>query len=1264
MSVYVDRFIKQHKEYFNRNKIFVESNSWDDSISYNSSIESLTEGLVKLYNKKKKTPKIEKDISDIKKEIASIGTDNQKGKSDLFKQETSLTGSIVGRLEAFIKATEKSGDRNLTKVQKFIDFTADIINIHINKCEVYLDYNMDVLKENSDEEYKIDIRGQEIAFQDQVFKKKIEIQDTLERLNIDNNVNQFSIEFFKNQKAAIPMISILPHHNQDIADITERLDLPTEIGNKEFLIHMDKSTIPRWNEKKHYWEQDRDTLLFWWNEWLKISDGFEVDGFVFHPWLYYHLNYFKTYIPINAKDVLSTPPLRDNEWYIAELLKEAERKKNVGILLYGSRRISKSTNMASICEWKALIMDGISTAITSGSDGDLAELTHKIKTSMKYKVPAFQLPLQKQEWAGGTVELGLKVDQQTLIEHSRHTIKNLNSGAKSASQKTAGGAPSVFLLEEIGKFSWKAAYTAAQPSFETDDGFKTTVILVGCVCAGTKVWDNNGNLLNIEDLVPERGILGYNQETKSLSKEEITYWQAPHEKPCYRIETNQGRVLECSEDHPILARDKWNCGTFKKTQSFIETKDLQVGDSITVIEEVNIWSKKEMYEPRLMGWLIGDGSYGNGQTTSLMNADPEMLEYVKNKYHTNVYFEAKTKDGRSLEKMGINGLTPYTREIGIYGQTKDNKRLPINFHSYSKYSVTELIGGYFDADGCAYVNEKTGEVFMKLTSANCEIIQEVKLILQKLGIHGNVMYEKPNFNNPKTTRGHYNLIVKDKKSILKFAKEINFSITYKQQKLNRAVEILNKKKGKFVKGEKTVRFEKIKSITFIGEKPVYNLTAGTTNTYIANGIITHNTGGEASLSKDAMDALANPSSYKLMEMNWDLLESKIPKGAITWKRRTFANFIPAQMAIKTGFKRLERGFGDFLGIDSKELNKVKIFQTDWVTNTKVLREDRRKVAKDRFLSQQEAVQYPLDPEECFLSAEENPFPGMEAKKHKDYLESIGDTGRKVDLYRDNNGKVCYDQASKKEDPTFPYAGGYHDSPVTIYEDPPETPDVNSNLYIAGLDDYKHESSDGDSLGSMVIFKRNIMDEWSDRIVASYHSRPDPHSDFHKNCHMLLELYGARCFPENEDMDFKQYLDKKFLSEKYLLKGFSFLAEFNLNTNNNREYGWQPTTKNKKSLLGRLRTYTREEEDIKDSDGEIVKTILGVQKIPDVKLLEELTNYKAGENFDGITSFMSALGYSYYLDSTYQTPDIRPKNVERKLVNNISRPFGGKRYKPF
>jgi len=47
--------------------------------------------------------------------------------------------------------------------------------------------------------------------------------------------------------------------------------------------------------------------------------------------------------------------------------------------------------------------------------------------------------------------------------------------------------------------------------------------LIGCVCAGTKVWRNDGTLCNIEDLMPSDGILGYSDDHE-ISQEEIVKW--------------------------------------------------------------------------------------------------------------------------------------------------------------------------------------------------------------------------------------------------------------------------------------------------------------------------------------------------------------------------------------------------------------------------------------------------------------------------------------------------------------------------------------------------------------------------------------------------------------------------------------------------------------------------------------------------------------------------------------------------------------------
>lgn len=1268
---FVGRFIKEHKEYFSRNEKIIESNTWNEVENYNNTLSSFTEQVLQISNSNKKDK--EKQIKELQKEIKQYTDSAKKTKEALFKQENDLTNSILGRLSAFIKETEDSGDRKNDRVQPFIDLTVNIISLHINKCNKYLAYNLDAINQTVENEQEAEYRSSEIVFQDEVFTSKIKIQSDLHKLNISGDIDNVKITFFKDQKATIPMIDVLKNYSTEIRELTKKLKLPKKVEDIEFYIHKEKreedtgiQEIPQWEEKKHYWEQKEETLIFWYNEWLKITVGFTVDGYYFHPWLYYHLNFYKTPIPQkDGTEPIINPTFRDTEQYFSELLKKCEEVKNRGILLYGSRRIGKSVMMSSICEWKALIKDNASTAITSGSAGDLAELTHKMKTSMKFKVPAFQLPIQKQEWDGGTVELGLKWDASTLIEHSRHTIKNLSGGATTSTQKTAGGAPSVFLIEEIGKTAWEKAYLAAIPSFETPDGFKTTIIAVGCVCAGTKVWTNSGELVNIEDLKQEQGILGYNGE--GVSKEPITWMKPPAKKECVRITTVGGYEIECSVDHPFLTSTSKKINQNIPKSYFKRADQLEVGDSLFKPEAIDVFGETRIEDARMIGLLIGDGYYGRN-TPSLSIGDEEIYDYISKNYKISIKKEFETKKGGTFREVIISGQVPLMNKLGMSGQTKENKQIPKAIFEADEWTVREFLAGYFDADGHVNYCKEKGVVRVVLTSVNKHVLEDVSFLLTKIGIYSTINKEYNGYGTDLAYSGKkeycYNLYINRVKDVVQFHSKINLLCKHKTDTLEKVFnrdykhhsgfkkELTfkydeNFKKGIHFKDKKTKNLNtvRIKSIEYIGEKDVYNLTAGTTNTYLANGFITHNTSGEASLSKDAMKAVSNPSSFKFLEMDWDLLEKHIPPEAITWKRRTFANFVPAQMAYKTGFKRIERRFGDFLGIESEYLNKIIIHQTDWINNTKVLKEAREEVKKDALKLQQETIQYPIDPEECFLSAEKNPFPYMEAVRRKQYLLESGEWDRRRILYKGEDGRL---QAEISTIPLieYPHKGGTADAPLLIFEDIPITPQPD-NLYVASFDDVKQDDSDTDSLISFQIWKMETFnDEWAGRMVLSWTLRPENRRPMYEKWLLLQQAYNARAFPENEDMGYKSFLETKHLDERWLISAVDFTSAMNINSNQKRKYGWTPR-QSKRVLLGILKD--KLEDPTKSSAfNQDNGDIMGIQTMNDIGFLEEIINYKEDNNVDRISAALGAVGWMHYLTINWMLPkQVREQTQEEK-----------------
>lgn len=217
-------------------------------------------------------------------------------------------------------------------------------------------------------------------------------------------------------------------------------------------------------------------------------------------------------------------------------------------------------------------------------------------------------------------------------------------------------------------------------------------------CKGTKVWDHTGTLRNIEDIQRKDGIVGY--ASKGVINEKISWLKPPAKKECIRITAEKGIVIECSTDHPLL----WNpknkvAGRFLKKQ-----KDFQIGDNLLQVLQMLSFCDKQMWNPRLVGMLIGDGYYGTYYASSELSiSEQELFDYIKNIGISFKINETKSCDEPFYRNITIHHTQEELRYLGLQGQSGKNKRLPLNIWDYNLYSVSELLGGYFDADG--YVGE-------------------------------------------------------------------------------------------------------------------------------------------------------------------------------------------------------------------------------------------------------------------------------------------------------------------------------------------------------------------------------------------------------------------------------------------------------------------------------------------------------------------------------------------------------------------------------
>jgi len=412
------------------------------------------------------------------------------------------------------------------------------------------------------------------------------------------------------------------------------------------------------------------------------------------------------------------------------------------------------------------------------------------------------------------------------------------------------------------------------------------------------------------------------------------------------------------------------------------------------------------------------------------------------------------------------------------------------------------------------------------------------------------------------------------------------------------------------------------------------------------------TGGNAELSIDAQKVMEDPEGHEMLLCNWDRLERGVPEEYITWtegKKQKFATFIPGQMSYRLDVPKKEVKFTKFLGINCAALNYLHISVTDWPKATKRVKELTSEAIKDEDSRNRNRMYYPQDISDCFLTDSENPFPKKMIERHIRKLKEEGNVGKNIELYK-QDGKQKFEFSNKTRS-KIRHTGGVSDAPIVAHMDPPEElpPD---HIYVAGLDGYKIDVSQTDSLGSMYLLRRRNLELGSpcETIAASYSARPDKMRYFNTNCEKILKAWNATCLIEAVDMGFQQYLENKGEAQDLLARSFTLSGNKGANSKLKTTYGVYPTVGNQEYMFNLVVEFTKEEHvmGIDEEGNQIIKT--GVEFINDIELLQEMLFYYKGGNFDRIDAFKHALTHARELDKKGYVP--KQEKGSRSKINSL------------
>lgn len=917
------------------------------------------------------------------------------------------------------------------------------------------------------------------------------------------------------------------------------------INSKELYINMGND-IPLWNDLYSYEEQDDDVKQFWENEAMKLLNGVTINGVFIHPWLYWHINFWKMMIDVGEDRIPGNSQLRDNEWMFAEFLKQAE-EENKGIFMFGCRRFGKAL-----------------------------------------------------------------LDSEILyLEDREKMIGNIVVGDKIYDDKGN-------LVEVVGVYP-QGKVTTYRVVFE--DGRNV-------ICCGNHQWRvNHGGKWHVRSL---RAIAGLDYKSMSIPVgEALNYPTAKLPVPPSAYASMLAAYLGGYGGDMFF--DKYVCKKFLR--SSIDQKKDFIENFIRSFRNV-VTGEEEL---------------------TLSHIDMDVINFVQRMFWASGWY-AKLEGNKLI--LSRNRKELKIRSISICGKehatciTVDN-----DSHLF-------LTTNYIVTHNTAIMSSLLARNATMTYNLTHNVIGASKEDLANMGEYLEFGLDNlPPYLTINRTGNDWT------KEVVLGTRNIN-----NQRDVHARIRITNVDDGKTRGSLKTAGGTPYTSIyDEVGKFPVLGAWLAGRPAHMMHGrmrgvCLMAGTGGNVEKSQDAQKIMNSPDEYGFIIMNYDILNKRVIKP--TWRICKSGCFVPAQMS--HAYEKKETTLDKYLGVENAPgLKKIKIKVSDFDKNTGIIKSRLDElVKKDRALYVQERMAFPLSIDDCFLNTNVNRFPVEDALKHKSRLLEEGRPGKTVDIYQIDGMKMGYN-FSDKQLADYPFQGGNIDSPVVIYEDPPEEGGVFDYTYVSSLDPYKSDKADTDSVGSFYVLKRyvKINDPFAYCIVASYASRPPSSDDFCRNCEILQEAYGAKCLMENADRMYEFYLTRRNKQLMLLEDGERLAGKIiRAGARQNNKLGLAPTVPNQRMLFNTVIQYCWEDVVVGyDDDGNEI-TQKGIYRIPDIELLDEIIAFGPGTNTDRIIAFGHALLLAKYYDDMGYMPESttqkeNQKKRERKKIEQV-KGFTVRRHNPY
>ncbi|EKQ70425.1 Homing endonuclease [Leptolyngbyaceae cyanobacterium JSC-12] len=281
------------------------------------------------------------------------------------------------------------------------------------------------------------------------------------------------------------------------------------------------------------------------------------------------------------------------------------------------------------------------------------------------------------------------------------------------------------------------------------------------------------------------------------------------EKEVVRLRLSSKKILKCTPDH-----------VWYTTEGDCDAKHLK---GKRLLPYLNVPNHKQEYV--IDGFVQGDGNLCRLKSTNHLGVeinigtkDQEFLSLLEDCGY--MY------EWNSQSTVYVQGLKDKLISDGFSSAPLPDRSLPTTYKDWSVDKKAAFLNGLFTANGSVLKNE--GRVTLKTTSREL-VTQVINSLKREFGINAYFTTNKPKkvkFRNGEyTCRESYDVCIQQYESRLLFFNLINFSLSYKTEKLQSLL---------------IRQAPRITSVKSIGFEKVYDFSEPATNWGVVEGYIAHN----------------------------------------------------------------------------------------------------------------------------------------------------------------------------------------------------------------------------------------------------------------------------------------------------------------------------------------------------------------------------------------------------------------------------------------